>query len=151
MPFTDFFEHAIDSKQRLAIPSRHRSERDRLAGAGGSGEAGRVWVAVPWKDHLRLYPESTFGKLAEQQQTALFAGKSRSSLNAAFFGLSSNLEEDSAGRVGLPKRLIDATGLPAEVVVVGVLDHLEIRPRAAWMARLEQMQREMIEQIDAMS
>lgn len=152
MPFTDFFEHAIDAKLRLAIPAKHRGERDRLsaAEAGGGAGASKVWVAVPWRDHLRLFPESTFARLAEQQQSTLFAGQNRSALNSAFFGLSSSLEEDSVGRLSLPKRLIDATKLPGEVVVVGVFDHLEVRPRAAWFAGLDRMAEQMLDQIDSM-
>jgi division/cell wall cluster transcriptional repressor MraZ len=157
MPFTDFFEHAIDAKLRLAIPARHRAERDRLVAGGGSGEgsggsggAAKVWVAVPWRDHLRLFPEAVFARLAEQQRGTLFAGQNRSALHSAFFGLSASIEEDSAGRLLLPRRLIDATKLPSEVVVVGVFDHLEVRSRSAWESQLEAMQQQMLAQIDAL-
>jgi MraZ protein len=141
MPFTDFYEHAIDAKLRLAIPARHRSERDRLGGS-------KSWVCIPWKDHLRLYPEVTFQRLAEQQQGTLFAGQDRAELQAAFFGLASQLDEDSVGRISVPKRHLDSTRLPSDVVVIGAWDRLEVRERRSWLEGLERRHAETIERIN---
>ena len=48
-------------------------------------------------------------------------------------------EMDRQGRVRLADKQRQLTGLTAEVVLLGVNDHLEVRDRAEWQAQEQQM------------
>ncbi len=129
MLFTGHSDHAIDSKLRLAIPAKYRNqlspERD-----------GAAWYCVPEKGLLKLFTERTFEDLAGRMDSSLFPGQDQAELEANFFSLAERLEMDAQGRIPLPKRHLDLSGLEGsqEVVIVGARNRLEVRDRAAWSA-----------------
>lgn len=49
-----------------------------------------------------------------------------------YFGQTECVEVDKAGRILVPERLAQGAGLTAEVVLLGVRDHLEIWDAARW-------------------
>jgi MraZ protein len=127
--FTGHSEHAIDSKLRLAIPAKYRSQWD-------PARDGMAWFCVPWPGGiLRLYTERTFQDLAERGsgQHSLTPGEEEADLEADLYGFAERLEMDAAGRVTLPKSHLELTGLSNEVVIVGARNRLEIRDRAKWV------------------
>ncbi|MCW5764492.1 MAG: hypothetical protein KIT68_00785 [Phycisphaeraceae bacterium] len=129
--FTGYSEHQIDPKQRLAIPAKYRNQWDPSRDGG-------AWYCVPWPDgHLRLYTESTFTELARRGETSLTPGQLEAELESTLFGFAERLEMDSAGRIALPKRHLELTGLKSDVVVVGARVRLEVRDRAAWQKQSE--------------
>lgn len=137
MLLTGEYEHTIDAKHRLAIPAevraRWRPEED-----------GSAWYAVAIRPGLiRLYTERSFVDRAASQPLTLAPEEDEAELQAAFFGSTARLELDSAGRVRLPEVMLEIVGLPAEVVLVGAGDRLEVRDRAEWRssrrARLAQL------------
>lgn len=126
MLFTSQYEHTIDAKHRLAIPSdvrsRWRPESEGLA-----------WFAVPWPGGLiRLYPEKAFEARAFSGELTLTPDEDEAELQATLFGLSARIEMDSAGRIRLPEDMLTLVGLGSEVVLVGAGDRLEIRDRLEW-------------------
>jgi MraZ protein len=129
--FTGHAEAKVDPKSRLAIPAKFRHD---LTGGGES-----MWKCVPWPTGmlLRLYPKKTFDQMALAAPDELMPGQDEADLEADFFSLAETLEMDSAGRVLLPKLHLDITGLPADVVVIGVRDRLEIRGAEGWKAGLK--------------
>lgn len=132
MLFTGHYEHVIDAKQRLAIPSdirsRWRPETDGLA-----------WFAVPWPGGvIRLYTESRFSSLASTRSQTLTPDEDEAEIQATLFGLSRRVEMDAAGRIRLPEDLLRLTSLSGEIALIGAGDRLEIRARAEWNASMEQ-------------
>lgn len=125
MFFTGSSDITIDSKQRLAIPAKFRSQLDP--------EKDRAWFCVPWPGGiLRLYCETEFTSLAANWNRTLIPGSDQAELEAELFGSAERIEMDSAGRITIPKPLLDLVGLGTEVVVVGALSRLEVRDRASW-------------------
>lgn len=125
MFFTGSTDITIDSKQRLAIPAKFRSQLD--------SEKDRAWFCVPWPGGiLRLYSESEFTSLAASWNRTLTPGADQAELEAELFGSAERIEMDSAGRITIPRPLLDLAGLGTEVVVVGALNRLEVRDRASW-------------------
>ncbi|MFH1417865.1 MAG: hypothetical protein ABII12_06225 [Planctomycetota bacterium] len=124
MIFAGYFEHAIDAKNRLAIPAKFRSKMD-------PDEDGTGFVIVPGQpgDRLWLYPEKHFERLAGQAESALIPDDDQLRFDQVFFPLAESLELDSQGRVLLPERMLRRVRLGKEVVICGVRDHLEIRRR----------------------
>ncbi|MFM9958053.1 MAG: division/cell wall cluster transcriptional repressor MraZ [Phycisphaerales bacterium] len=130
MLFTGQYEHSIDAKNRLAVPSNIRS-------GWSEKEHGTAWYATPVKPGLiRLYTERAFEERAASAPKTFTSDDDESELQASFFGLSERLEMDSAGRIRLPDGLLEDAALNKEVVIVGAGDRLEIRDRAAWKATL---------------
>lgn len=136
MLFTGQYEHVIDAKNRLAIPSEVRSQwvakRD-----------GAAWYAMPWPTGvIRLYTEAKFQALAADQSLTLTPEEDEAELQVNLFGLCRRLEMDSAGRIRLPDELLSLTGLSGEVALVGAGDRLEVHGRAAWIdARAERLRK----------
>lgn len=127
MLFTGSSDHTIDTKLRLAIPAKHRSQ---------VGE-GTVWYCVPWPGGvLRLYPEATFRDLASRAEQSLTPSEDEASIEASVFGFAERLEQDGQGRIALPKLHLELAEMKGgEVVVLGVRNRLEVRERAAWEAQ----------------
>ena len=126
MLFTSQYEHSIDAKHRLAIPSDIRN-RWRVESEG------TAWFAVPWPGGLiRLYPERAFEARASSGELTLTPDEDEAELQATLFGLSSRVEWDSVGRIRLAEEMMDLVGLGQDVVLVGCGDRLEVRDQAAW-------------------
>lgn len=128
MLFTGQFEHTIDAKNRLAIPSDIRARWSEKV-------HGTCWYATPVKPGLiRLYTEKAYEERASATPKTFTPDEDESDLQVSFFAFSERLEIDSAGRVRFPDGLLESVSLTPEVILVGAGDRLEIRDRATWHA-----------------
>jgi MraZ protein len=141
MLFTGEYEHTIDAKQRMAIPSEIRAQ---LAAAAGEGEgSGALYLAPGPNGHPWLWPEQTFVAMAGALEKSLLPPEELMEFEEFLFSQSRRLEIDNAGRVRLPERAIADAGLGQSVVILGVKDHLELRDPAKWSRqRTENMARQ---------
>jgi MraZ protein len=132
MVFTGYYEHAVDAKNRLAIPAKFRSRLD-------PDVDGSSFVVVPGQpsDRLWLYPERHFERLAGRADSTLIPDEDQLKFEQLFFPLAEHLELDGQGRILVPERMLRRAGLGREVVICGVRDHLEIRNREDFMTELE--------------
>lgn len=145
--FTGTYDHTLDEKQRLAIPSEVRSLWDEAE----DGE--KIFFAIPWPGGiLRLYTQTHFRRLAASRSLTLTPDEDEAELQATLFGLARRLEMDKAGRVRLAEDHLALAGLGKELTLVGSGDRLEIHNRDAWKAsvagRLNQLP-ELIRRINA--
>jgi MraZ protein len=122
-------EHNIDPKLRLAIPAKYRNMWD-------PAKHGGAWVSVAWPTgQIRLFTERSFERIVEQAvsgQTSLMPTAEQHAMQVSELGMAARLEMDSAGRIALPKKQIERTGLKQEVTIVGMGSRLEIWDRQAW-------------------
>ncbi len=137
MVFTGTYEHAIDAKNRLAIPAEIRNlmARQQQAQSGGT-DSGPLTLYVSLSDELVLclYTQEMFEqRAAELDRSELETGEILE-YERMLYSLSSRTELDSQGRIRLPENLLEMTELKSDVVLIGVKDHLEIRDRAMWLA-----------------
>jgi MraZ protein len=116
------YEHTIDDKNRLTLPSRFRD-----AFAGG------VVLTRGLDQCLDAFPRADWNALVEARLAPLdpFSKEARD-LKRFFFSAAADAELDKQGRVLVPPPLARHARLGREVVVAGVHDHLEIWDRAAW-------------------
>lgn len=134
MLFTGSSNLTIDAKSRLAIPAKYRAQWDAV-------RDGAAWFCLPWPTgHLRLYTEGRFNALAQQGKDSLTLNEDEAQLESDLFGFAERIEPDSAGRITLPKPLMDFVKLGPErdVVIVGARSRLEVHDRAAWEASAAQ-------------
>ena len=121
--FHGTFDHTLDAKNRLTVPSRFRSTL-----------AGTVFLVKGGEPCLSLYPAETYHAMAE----AALAGmnplsRQKREFSRLFYANAMSLELDGAGRIMLPSRFMEHAGIESrEVVVAGAGDCLEIWDRAAW-------------------
>ncbi len=122
MAFRGLYEHSLASKDRLTVPARFRAAlADGVVLSKGFDPC--VWVqtteAFEALSERFLSPHSPFGRDARQ-------------LRRRFHGGSFDESLDSAGRIRLPKPLIEHAGLSGPCVVIGAGEYLEIWSAEAW-------------------
>ncbi|MEM7228183.1 MAG: hypothetical protein AAF432_05130 [Planctomycetota bacterium] len=126
MLFTGEYEHTIDDKHRLAIPSDIRSAMSTKM----HGDA--FYVALGANDVLWLWPEKQFMEIASQLSNSPMQSEDLLEYEVFLFSQARRLELDKTGRVRLPESLISMVGLGSRVTILGVRDHLELRDPEAW-------------------
>ena len=127
------FELTIDDKNRLLIPSDVRKRID----AEQDGQA--FFVIVGGNRKLWFYPERAYEKLISQAPNEISPGEDRLAFDQLNFALASRLEWDKQGRVLVPDKQLQRTGLSKDVTMIGARDHLELWNRAEWDARREEL------------
>lgn len=132
MLLTGTTEHTVDpANYRLSIPARIRSQWQAERDGGG-------WLCLPGKGCLRLYTEGGFKELFQPLMKKGLPRADLAQLQRQVFGRAKRLEEDSAGRVVLPKEHLAASGMKiegkSEMVLVGVGNRLELYEKAKWQA-----------------
>lgn len=144
MVFTGIYEHSIDAKNRLAIPSDIRkqlnAEANRRAAAGEGDGTVVVYVTPdPKTNVLMIWPEARFSELAQRLDQTPRSLAEVLPFERAMFPMTARSEMDKQGRIRLSEfHLKQLVKLDKDVAVVGVNDHLEVWSRDAWMAQLNQ-------------
>ena len=121
---TGTYEHSIDAKGRLFIPSKLREE------LGVS-----FYLAMGVDACLAIYPQETWERFTEK-----FASlpMSQSKAMRPLFANASKWELDSQGRIVVPQKLRKYAALDKDVVIIGVNDRAEIWSAATWNAQEEE-------------
>lgn len=132
MVFTGTFEHSIDAKNRLAIPAEIRAALGQSASPVAQDQAVYLYVMLGEGQALCLYTEAGFEQRATELDDSELDADELLAYERLMFSLARRVEMDKQGRVRLPENLLKMSELTADVVLIGVKDHLEIRDRAAW-------------------
>jgi MraZ protein len=142
LAFRGQYEHSLDSKDRLTIPARFRAALDE-----------GVVLLESLDPCVALYPVGGYARFAERFLAGLNPLSRRGRMMVRRFHARSHDESlDSAGRVRLPKHLIEHAGLEGPCVVVGVDDPLEIWSPERWAehdAEIDAEAEEMAEELAA--
>lgn len=118
----------LDSKGRLAIPTRYR---DTLA----SHCEGKMVLTVD-RDHcLLLYPLPEWEEIERKLIKLPSFNKQARRLQRLLIGHATECELDSNGRILLPPPLREFAGLNKDVVLIGQGNKFEIWDAATWNAR----------------
>lgn len=125
MAFRGLYEHSLDSKDRLTVPSRFRAAlADGVVLAKSFDTC--VWLQTPEAyeslSNQFLAPHSPFSSEARQ-------------IRRHFHGGAFDEKLDSAGRVRIPKKLLEHAGIQGACVIVGGGEYLEIWDAEAWASQ----------------
>jgi MraZ protein len=124
VPFRGTFDHTLDAKNRLTVPSRWRA---------ALAEGVVLAMPVDQKPCVVVWRPDDYAEYASEALGALPALSSqRAELERFFFGKSHDVELDAAGRIMVPQGLRDSGKLNKDVVVVGVGRHLELWDKQTW-------------------
>ena len=118
---------SLDSKGRLAIPARHR---ETLCADFGD----RLVVTLESLNCLLVYPQKTWLPVAEKIAALPANNPAALRYQRLLLGHAETLEMDSAGRVLLPAKLRQMTGLDKKVVLVGMGRRFELWDEDRWDA-----------------
>ena len=121
---TGTYEHSIDAKGRLFIPSKLREE------LGVS-----FYLAMGVDACLAIYPQETWNRFTEK-----FASlpMTQSKAMRTLFANATKCELDSQGRIVVPQKLRKYAALDKDVVIIGVNDRAEIWSAETWNAQEEE-------------
>jgi MraZ protein len=122
LAFHGTFDHTLDSKNRLTVPSKLRT-----AFAEGA------FLVRSTEKCISLYPSSTYSSLTEAALSGLNPLHPQArELRRYFHSNASQVELDSAGRVMLATRQLEHAGIDRDVVVIGAGDCLELWDPSTW-------------------
>ena len=123
MAFHGTFEHSLDAKNRLTVPSKFRAAL-----------SGTVFLVRGAEPCISVYPEAVYSQLAEQSLSGLNPLSAQAKqLSRFFYGKADDLELDGAGRVTLQAKHLEHAGIDGrDTVITGAGDCLEIWDRTAW-------------------
>jgi len=124
--FVGRYEHSLDTKGRVILPSKFRAEFEH----GG-------YLAQHTEGCLALWTPAEF----ERQTVAMVdrAESGRANRNRARLWASSSheVEIDRQGRMAIPARLREFASLENEVLVHGALDRIELWNPATWAEKVQ--------------
>lgn len=124
--FMGEYNHTVDAKGRLIVPSKFReSLGEEFVITKGLDGCLFVYSSDEWKVIETKFREvSQFSKEARKFARFFFAGAAA-------------CEVDKQGRVLLPANLREFAGIEKEVVLAGVLNHIEIWSKDRWQETSE--------------
>lgn len=115
------YQHIIDQKRRLAIPSKLRED------------LGQKMVLTRGLDNcLFLFPMNEWSKVVEKlNQLPIGQEKTRSFVRLMLSG-AVDIELDALGRILVPEYLKTYAGLGKQAVIAGLYNRLEIWDKVRW-------------------
>ena len=121
--FVGEFEHKVDAKGRVPIPSKFRAELKEGV------------VLTPGVEKcIVLHPLSEWEKVAAALTTGTITSSKLRRLNRAIFATAFNLNLDGQGRIPLPSPLRDYAGIGDTAIIAGANTYLELWNKEQWEA-----------------
>ncbi|AOF49405.1 division/cell wall cluster transcriptional repressor MraZ [Tetragenococcus halophilus] len=115
------FEHSIDTKGRLIVPSKLREQ------------LGEKFVVTRGLDGCLFgYPQTEWEKLEEKLDQMPLAKKDARSFVRFFYSAATECEIDKQGRINIPNTLRKHASLEKNCVIIGVSTRIEIWDKKRW-------------------
>lgn len=133
MLFFGKFEHSLDNKYRLRIPSRLRDsliKNEKKIAVREEGEP-FAYIAKGNDGNLVIYPASTIQKISDNIQTIGQTKETRKAIQV-FLASIYPIDEDSQGRFTLNALLREFAGIKKDVIFVGDCDRITLWDKVAW-------------------
>ena len=119
--FIGEYQHALDSKNRMIVPSKLREE------------LGNKFVITKGLDGcLYAYPQDEWKNLEEKMKTLPLTNRDARSFVRFFFAGACEIEMDKQGRGLIPQNLKEYAGIEKVIVSIGVLTRVEIWSKEKW-------------------
>jgi len=119
--FLGEYQHSLDSKGRITIPSKFREQLDN-----------RFVVTKGLDNCIFLYPLNEWHVIEEKLRLLPLTRADVRSFARFFFSGASELEFDKQGRTVLPLNLRDYAAIDKDVVIIGVGARVEIWSTEKW-------------------
>ncbi|HEX9021627.1 MAG TPA: division/cell wall cluster transcriptional repressor MraZ [Nitrospirota bacterium] len=126
--FRGSFEHSVDSKGRVSVPSKFR---DIIA----DRYDGNLVLAMDYDQCLTVYPLEEWEKLEEKIKTLSLVKQEAKDFRRFLLSSATECELDKQGRILIPPAHREHAGITKSVTLVGLIDKIEIWDVKAWEAR----------------
>jgi len=131
--FRGEYSLSLDTKGRLAIPSRYR---ERLVADCG----GKLIVTISLLERcLVVYPYPRWQRIEDELKDLPALDRKAQAINHLLIGHAVDCDMDSHGRVLLSQSLRNFAGLDRRTKMVGQADKFEIWDEAGWNLRREEL------------
>ena len=115
------YQHNVDAKGRLIIPSKFREHLDDS------------FVLTRGLDNCLFgYPMNEWRKLEDKLKELPVTKKDARAFTRFFFSGATEVEIDKQGRINIPSNLRSYAKMDKECIVLGVSNRLEIWAKDAW-------------------
>ncbi|NMC16504.1 MAG: division/cell wall cluster transcriptional repressor MraZ [Chloroflexi bacterium] len=119
--FVGQFDHNIDAKGRLTVPSNFREQAPE-----------GLFVTKGFDSNLIAYPRAVYERMAENINELSVTDPESRALRRMFFSNTVELSYDSAGRILLPAFLREAAQITSGCKLFGNGDNVEIWAMEVW-------------------
>ena len=119
------YEHSIDRKGRLIIPSKFRE-------VFKENYVERFFVTRGLDTCLFVFTEDEWKKQEGRFRTLSFTNREAREFNRLYFSGASEVTCDRQGRILVPQYLKDFAKIKSDVMIVGVSNRIEIWSRENW-------------------
>ena len=126
--FLGRYNHSLDNKGRLTIPSRYRE----MIGDGAV-------VVQGFDRNLLVLSAASFERVTHEIKAESITNPQVRLLRRLVFSTAEPAEVDKAGRILIPAYLRQFAGLELEAVLVGVGDYFEIWSPVLWAEQNERL------------
>lgn len=125
--FIGEYQHSIDTKGRIIIPSKFR------------GELGYEFVITKGLDNcLFVYPQDEWKVIEDKLKSLPLTNKDARAFIRFFFSGASESNLDKQGRVLIPANLREHSKIDKDAVVIGVSTRLEIWSKENWESYIDE-------------
>lgn len=127
------YEHTLDKKGRLIIPSKIRE-------VAQTHYIERFYLTRGLDRCLFMFSEEEWRQQEMKFKNLPFTKKEARNFNRIYFSGTVEVVLDRQGRLLIPKFLKDYAGIKKEVVIIGVSNRIEIWAREIWMEFMKTQQ-----------
>ncbi len=120
--FFGYYEHNLDDKGRLVIPSKMRDEIGHF-----------IYIMKGFDGALSIYKEEAFQSLVSEAESLPFNKKNSRDYLRVQLASTCELEIDKMGRIQIPQTLLNKYSIGKEVVIIGVGDHIEVWDKKTYL------------------
>ena len=121
--FMGSYDHSLDAKGRVIIPSKFREA------------LGEKFVITNSLDPcLCVYDMASWERFVQKLSGLPYNTRKQRELVRFFMSNAVEVEPDKQGRILIPANLREYAGLTKDVTLVGVTDHVEVWDEKAWNA-----------------
>jgi len=138
--FRGRYEHAVDGKGRVSVPSGFRVELQRRSESAP--------IITPHQDHLVLHPADAWEKTEQELLAMPDLDPDVQRYRLLMLGDATACPIDGQGRILMPAFMRSLAALDGKAAIVGVLDRIEIwsparyeETRRTTLLRLDEIQR----------
>jgi MraZ protein len=119
------YEHIIDKKGRLIIPSKFRDSFKEY-------DVHRLYITRGLDKCLFIFTESEWKSQESKFKSVSFTKSESRKFNRIYFAGATEIECDKQGRILIPKYLKDYALIKRDVMIIGVANRIEIWSKDAW-------------------
>jgi MraZ protein len=124
------YDFTLDAKNRVAVPARLRP-------AFVSG----IFLTRGFDKAIAAYPPEEWDRLIARRAADLDERNEQARMIQRYtFANAGSDKLDGQGRIKVPVKLLDFSGITRDVTILGLQDHIEVWDRVAWAAYRKRME-----------